>query len=106
MAPTVQLQPTEQLIHFGLPDGTSLDLDILQDPQTLKEFVSCDQCQTVVSLRANRNLHGFETHRSSDKCRKTADKLIKASTVAKRSSALGSLGLQPSLSLSEYFYAR
>jgi hypothetical protein len=53
MAPTVQLQPTEQLICFGLPDGSSLDLDILQDPQTLKDFVTCDLCQTVVSLHAN-----------------------------------------------------
>lgn len=52
-APNAQLQPTGQLIHFVLPDGTSLDLEVLREPQT---FVCCDQCETVVSFRTDRNL--------------------------------------------------
>lgn len=55
-APSAQLQPTGQLIHFVLPDGTSLDLEVLREPQTWKQFVCCDQCETVVSFRTDRNL--------------------------------------------------
>lgn len=31
MAPNAQLQPTGQLICFGLPDGTGLDLEVLRE---------------------------------------------------------------------------
>ena len=103
MDPSAQLQPTGQFIHFGLPDGTSLDLEVLREPQTLKEFVSCDQCQTVVSLRSNRNLRGFETHRSSKRCKKSATQVIRAITAADRQ---GSLSLQPIPSLGEPFHVK
>ena len=31
MDPSAQLHPTGQFIRFGLPDGTSLDLEVLRD---------------------------------------------------------------------------
>jgi hypothetical protein len=103
MDPSAQLQPTGHFIRFGLPDGTSLDLEVLREPQTLKEFVCCDQCQTVVSLRTNRNLRGFETHRSSKRCKKSATQVIRATTAADRQ---GSLSLQPTPSLGESFHVK
>jgi hypothetical protein len=93
-------------VQFALADGRKIDLHVFQDPSTTKESVYCDLCGSSISLRAHRNLHGFETHRSSNMCKKAAAKRQRATTIAEAAEALAesqlSTGSNQSMSLLKY----
>jgi hypothetical protein len=86
-------------VQFSLADGTEIDLPVFQDLISTKESVS-------ISLRSHRSLHGFETHRGSNKCKKAAAQRERASTLAEAAEALAetqlSRGSNQGMSLLKY----
>lgn len=88
MVSTTQLLSTGETVQFGLPNGIQIDLDVLQDPETGKEFVCCDLCGSNISLRTRRNLHAFGTHRLSIKCTMASMQSNQARDLAETVSAL------------------
>jgi hypothetical protein len=93
-------------VQFSLADGRKIDLHVFQDLLSTKESVHCDLCGSSISLRAHRSLHGFETHRGSNKCKKAAAQRQRASTLAEAAEALAetqlSRGSNQSMSLLKY----
>jgi hypothetical protein len=93
-------------VQFSLADGTKIDLPVFQDLISTKESVQCDLCGSSISLRSHRSLHGFETHRGSNKCKKAAAQRERASTLAEAAEALAetqlSRGSNQGMSLLKY----
>jgi hypothetical protein len=70
--PLSQQAPTVLYIH----DGKEINLQVLQDPQSGKNMVSCDLCNTSVTLAAKGSLRYFEAHRGSFKCIQAQNSLM------------------------------
>jgi len=90
------------IIQFALADSRDINLHVFQDPLTTKESVHCDLCRSSIFLHAHRNLHGFETHRGSNKCKEAAAQRQSKSTLGEAAQALAGTQLcNKSMSLSE-----
>lgn len=59
-----------QFAHHSLPDGSHIQLIILEHPDSLKPAVACDLCGKPIEITATGSLAYFTQHRGSKSCKK------------------------------------
>ena len=60
----------KQYAAYTLPQGSSIQLEIVKHPDSSKPSVACDLCDKLIEMTASGSLSYFSQHRGSKSCKR------------------------------------